>query len=230
MVAHLDNPQQRRIRSFVRRAGRETEAQRKAAVQLSGHYCLDAQQPFNADEVFARQAPLIIEIGFGNGAALAEIAASNPEHNYLGIEVHQPGVGQLMLQLHRQDITNVRIYADDAIDVLNHAIADHSLTAVHLFFPDPWHKKRHHKRRLVNPGFLQLLASKLKLGGYFHAATDWEDYAQQMITVLKQCPQFENTCEGFAERPESRPLTKFEQRGLRKGHGVWDLIFNKVVL
>ena len=225
MTARLDKTPQRRIRSFVRRTGRETTGQRQALTHLSSHYCLPTHNPFNATEVFARQAPLILEIGFGNGTALAEMAVSNPQQNYLGIEVHQAGVGQLMLQLQRLTINNVRIYAADAIDVLNDAIADHSLNGVHLFFPDPWHKKRHHKRRLVNSDFIQLLALKLKPDGYFHAATDCDDYAQQMMRALQQSPAFENTCAGFTERPESRPLTKFEQRGLHKGHRVWDLIF-----
>ena len=177
----------------------------------------------------AVHAPLIVEIGFGNGDSLAKMAAANPDNDYIGIEVHRPGVGHLMMLLDQQGLTNVRIYCHDAIDIIEHKIADNSLAGVHLFFPDPWPKKKHHKRRIVRPSFVELLARKLKPGGYFHAATDWQNYAEHMLEVLSAGAGISNTSHtgDYCERPEYRPLTKFEQRGIRLGHGVWDLIFRK---
>jgi len=179
--------------------------------------------------VFGRVAPIIVEIGFGNGDSLAKMAAANPDTDYIGIEVHRPGVGHLMMLLDLQGLTNVRIYCHDAIDILEHKLPDASLTGVHLFFPDPWPKKKHHKRRIVRPSFITLLLKKLKVGGYFHAATDWENYAENMLEVLSADAGLLNSSEtgDYCPRPEYRPLTKFEQRGLRLGHGVWDLIFTK---
>ncbi len=173
---------------------------------------------------------MIVEIGFGNGDSLAKMASANPDHDYIGIEVHKPGVGHLLILLHEQALTNVRVYCHDAIEILEQKLPDHSLAGLHLFFPDPWHKKKHHKRRIVRPSFVDLLNKKLQVGGYFHAATDWQHYAESMLEVLSASEGLKNTSlsQDYCERPDYRPLTKFEQRGLRLGHGVWDLIFRKV--
>ncbi|WP_235726556.1 tRNA (guanosine(46)-N7)-methyltransferase TrmB [Methylocaldum szegediense] len=178
-------------------------------------------------QIFGRSAPLLVEIGFGNGETLAQLASNQPQTNFIGIEVHRPGVAQLLSRLKERELTNVRIFCADAVEVLTTQIADGSLSGVNLFFPDPWPKKRHHKRRLVTPGFASLVARKLKSGGIFHAATDWEDYARHMLDVLEQCEKFENVAgkAKFSPRPEHRPLTKFERRGRELGHDVWDLMF-----
>ncbi len=219
-----------RIRSFIRRQGRATVGQQKMIDEAWDEYCLDPDKDYDFDQVFGRSAPLIVEIGFGNGSSLAAMAEANPELNYLGIEVHKPGVGHLMLLLQQKGLSNVKIYHHDAIEVLEDKIADCSLAGVHLFFPDPWHKRRHHKRRIVRPSFVDLLVKKLKHNGYFHAATDWEHYAHDMLETLSVCQALQNSSadNSFCPRPDYRPLTKFEQRGLRLGHGVWDLIFSKV--
>ncbi len=219
----------RKIRSFIRRQGRITQGQQAALEQHWEDYCLNPEQPFNPREVFNRDAPLTLEIGFGNGDCLAQMAAANPENNYIGIEVHKPGVGHLITLLEQQRLTNARIYCHDAIEILEHCIADNSLSGIHLFFADPWPKKKHHKRRIVQPEFVSLITKKLISGGYFHAATDWEHYAEWMLTILSTNDRLTNThpLNSYSERPEHRPLTKFEQRGLRLGHGVWDLIFRK---
>jgi tRNA (guanine-N7-)-methyltransferase len=224
-----DLPPMRQVRSFVRRQGRMTAAQQHALQRYASHYCLDSQQHYDYTQVFGRQAPLMVEIGFGNGETLAEMAAANPDYDYIGIEVHRPGVGQLLLRIEQQGLRNIRIYCHDALEVLEQRIADNSLTAVHLFFPDPWPKKKHHKRRIVQSGFVDLVARKLTPGGYFHAATDWEEYALAMQAVLNATPTLSNanTIGGFSPRPDHRPLTKFEKRGIRLGHGVWDLIYKK---
>ncbi|CAG1021763.1 tRNA (guanine-N(7)-)-methyltransferase [Patescibacteria group bacterium] len=220
----------RQIRSFVRRQGRITVAQQYALDNHWQHYGLEFSNDYDLNTVFGHDAPIIMEIGFGNGEALAHIAKAHPENNYIGIEVHRAGVGHLMMLLEQQNIQNVRIYCHDAVEVLEQKIPDGALTGVHLFFPDPWHKKKHHKRRIVSPKFLDLLNKKLKIGGYFHAATDWQAYAESMLAVLSENPAFENTSptSDYCSRPDYRPLTKFEQRGLRLGHGVWDLIFKLV--
>lgn len=179
------------------------------------------------DTVFDRQAPRVLEIGFGMGAATAAIARAHPDIDYLGVEVHTPGVGALLKQIGELRLNNVRIIQHDVVEVLEHMLADASLDGVHIFFPDPWPKKRHHKRRLIQAAFVATLVQKLKPGGYLHLATDWADYAQQMLEVLDAHPQLLNTCAGFAPRPDYRPLTKFEQRGVRLGHGVWDLVFKR---
>ncbi|MGR8930079.1 MAG: tRNA (guanosine(46)-N7)-methyltransferase TrmB [Gammaproteobacteria bacterium] len=219
-----------RIRSFIRRQGRATVGQKLALETHWEKYCLPPEQPFDAFHLFGRNAPLIIEIGFGNGASLADMAEANPGLNYLGIEVHRPGVGHLMMLLEQRGITNVRIYHHDAIEILEQKIPDHSVTGVHLFFPDPWHKRRHHKRRIVRPSFVELLHKKLTGGGYFHAATDWHNYATDMLNTLSAASRLKNASPtgDFCPRPDYRPLTKFENRGLKLGHGVWDLIFTKV--
>lgn len=219
-----------RIRSFIRRQGRATAGQKQALESHWDNYCLSPQQPLNLTEAFGREAPLIVEIGFGNGASLADMAETNPHLNYLGIEVHKPGVGALMMALEERSIDNVRIYHHDAIEILEQKIPDHSVSGLHLFFPDPWHKRRHHKRRIVRPSFVALLERKLTSGGYFHAATDWRDYAVDMLNTLSNSPLLNNASPSanYCPRPDYRPLTKFENRGLRLGHGVWDLIFSRL--
>lgn len=221
--------QPRKIRSFIRRQGRITAGQQAALDNHWDKYCLDPARKLVAGDVFGRDAPPCLEIGFGNGECLAALAADNPDKDYIGIEVHRPGVGHLMLQLEQLGLSNVRIYCHDAIEILNDALPDGGLSAVHLFFPDPWPKKKHHKRRIVNNDFLDLLAAKLAPDGYFHAATDWQHYAEAMLEVLSADSRFANTSRtgDFCERPAYRPLTKFERRGLRLGHCVWDLIFAK---
>jgi tRNA (guanine-N7-)-methyltransferase len=218
-----------RIRSFIRRQGRLTPGQQLALDNHWNTFCLDPKVDYDFTQVFGREAPLFVEIGFGNGDSLAKMASANPDKDYIGIEVHTPGVGHLLMLLNEQGISNVRIYCHDAIEILEQKIADNSLTGIHLFFPDPWHKKKHHKRRIVRPSFVELLIKKLKSGGYFHAATDWENYAQTMLEVLSESSSLSNISptNDYCQRPEYRPLTKFEQRGLRLGHGVWDLIFEK---
>jgi tRNA (guanine-N7-)-methyltransferase len=221
----------RRIRSFVRREGRLTKGQQRALDELFPRYGICLQQgELDFQTLFGRQGFRVLEIGFGNGASLAEMAASHPENDYLGIEVHRPGVGNLLLQIEKQGLNNIRVSNDDAVEVLEQQIPNASLDAVYLFFPDPWHKKKHHKRRIVQPAFVQRLRRKLKMGGIFHMATDWENYAEHMLKVMSSAAGFENLAgEGnYIARPAYRPLTKFEQRGHRLGHGVWDLIFKKI--
>jgi tRNA (guanine-N7-)-methyltransferase len=218
-----------KIRSFIRRQGRATAGQKLAIENHWQKYCLSPQQDADFSDIYQRSAPLIVEIGFGNGDSLANMAACNPEINYLGIEVHRPGVGHLLMLIEQLNLSNIRIYHHDAIEILEQKIPDQSLDGVHLFFPDPWQKRRHHKRRIVRPGFLALLNKKLVTGGYFHAATDWGEYAKYMLEIFTAEPSFINTSpnNGYCARPDYRPLTKFENRGLKMGHGVWDLIFRK---
>ena len=220
----------RPVRSFVLRQGRLTTGQQRALDTLWEHYGIAASDaPLDLDAVFGRHAPRTLEIGFGNGAALAAMAAAHPETDYLGIEVHRPGVGALLLTLEKQEVKNVRVICADAVAVLRNAIPDASLAAVHVYFPDPWPKLRHHKRRLIQQPFTELIARKLQAGGYLHMATDWEDYAQHMLHVLDDAPGFDNSSGAgqFSPRPEERPLTRFEQRGQRLGHKVWDLIYTR---
>jgi tRNA (guanine-N7-)-methyltransferase len=222
-------PAARKIRSFVRREGRITPAQRHALEVLWPKYGLDADRPLEAEQVFGRKAPLALEIGFGNGAALALMAAADPATDFIGIEVHRPGIGRLLLELETQGIGNVRLYREDAVQVMQHCLPPACLDRVLLFFPDPWHKKRHHKRRILQPGFIEIVASLLRPGGILHMATDWEDYAMQMLEVTQASASFRN-CAGtgnYAPRPDYRPVTRFEQRGLKLGHGVWDLLFER---
>jgi tRNA (guanine-N7-)-methyltransferase len=218
-----------RIKSFALRVGRMTIGQKQALDQWAKQYILDAKQRCDFAKVFGRTAPVIVEIGFGNGESLAQTAIANPNNNYVGIEVHTPGVGNLLAQIERLEISNIRVYHHDAIEVLENCIPEHSLTGIHLFFPDPWHKRKHHKRRIVRPSLMPLIAKKIAHNGYFHAATDWEHYAKQMLNVLVDAAHFnnQNTEQGYSPRADYRPLTKFEQRGLRLGHGVWDLIFTR---
>jgi tRNA (guanine-N7-)-methyltransferase len=222
------SPRNRPIRSFVLRAGRLGSGQQRALEELGPRFVLPYQaKPLDLDAAFERQAPVVLEIGFGMGGATASIAAAHPELNFLGVEVHAPGVGALLRLIGEQGLSNLRIVQHDAVEVLRHMLAPGSLQGVHIFFPDPWHKKRHHKRRLIQPGLVALLAERLAPGGRLHCATDWEDYAVQMLEVLSACPALRNTAEGYSPRPEMRPLTKFEARGLRLGHGVWDLVFER---
>jgi tRNA (guanine-N7-)-methyltransferase len=217
----------RPIRSFVLRQGRLTEGQQFALDNYWQLYGLEPNTPLNTEQVFNKAAPIVLEIGFGNGESLAAMAKENPQFNYIGIEVHKPGVGHLLGLIHNQQLTNVRVYCHDAIEVLQHCIANHSLNRLQLFFPDPWHKKKHHKRRIVNNNFLDLLHTKLTQDGVFHVATDWEHYAEWILALLSTNTHWHNQSEtnDYCPRPDYRPLTKFEQRGIRLGHGVWDLLF-----
>jgi tRNA (guanine-N7-)-methyltransferase len=217
-----DSPRRRGIRSFVVRAGRITAAQERALQELWPRYGIDAA-------AFARRAPLSIEIGFGNGEQLAALAAAHPERNYLGIEVHRPGVGRLMLLAEEQQFTNLRIAHQDAVEVLRQDIASSSVDEILILFPDPWHKKRHHKRRLIQPEFAVLLADRLKPGGLLRLATDWQEYAEEMRLVLDACAGLHNNAglQGFIARPAWRLTTRFERRGQRLGHGVWDLEYQR---
>ena len=225
-----DTETHRRIRSFVRREGRFTDAQRRALDTLLPQFGVpNGETEVDFERLFGRVAPTHLEIGFGNGDTLATMASAHPKNNYLGIEVHRPGVGALLRRVAAEGLTNVRVAAVDAADFLDRRVSDGSLGAVYLFFPDPWPKKRHHKRRLVQPEFAALVGRKLRAGGLWHLATDWEDYAQHMLAVLSEAPGFENAAVPgpFAPRPEFRPQTRFEQRGQRLGHEVWDLVFRR---
>lgn len=203
--------------------------QARALAELGPRFLIPYREsPLDLDAVFGRKAPKVLEIGFGMGEATARIAYDHPEIDYLGVEVHTPGVGALLKRIGELGLSNVRIIQHDAVEVVRHMLPEEGLDGAHIFFPDPWHKKRHHKRRLIQAEFVGLLARRLKPGAYVHLATDWEDYAQQMLRVLSAEPNLANTTGGFAERPAHRPLTKFEQRGLRLGHKVWDLIFRRI--
>ncbi|ELA2603338.1 TPA: tRNA (guanosine(46)-N7)-methyltransferase TrmB [Klebsiella aerogenes] len=221
----------RRIRSFVRRQGRLTKGQQHALDNIwpvMGVEFNDAPLDFTA--LFGREAPVTLEIGFGMGASLVAMAKAKPEQNFLGIEVHSPGVGACLASAEEEGVQNLRVMCHDAVEVLHTMIPDNSLNMVQLFFPDPWHKARHNKRRIVQPPFAELVKSKLKLGGVFHMATDWEAYAEHMLEVMSSLEGYRNRSESndYVPRPESRPVTKFEQRGHRLGHGVWDLMFERV--
>ena len=214
------------IKSFVRRAGRTTTGQAKAFEDFGPRFVLPYMPaPLDAAAAFGRSAPLVLEIGFGMGEATAHIAGVRPGDNFLCCEVHEPGVGALLKRIGEQQLTNIRILQHDAVEVIDHMLPERSLDGVHIFFPDPWHKKKHNKRRLIQPPLVAKLAARLKPGGYLHCATDWQPYAEQMLQVLGAEPLLENTAQGFAPQPAYRPLTKFENRGLRLGHGVWDVVF-----
>jgi tRNA (guanine-N7-)-methyltransferase len=218
----------RHIRSFVLRQGRVSNAQRRALDELLPRFGIEySPGPIDLEMTFGRSAPKVLEIGFGMGETTAEIAAAHPGTDYLGIEVHAPGVGGLLRLIEAGGLTNIRIIRHDAIDVVANMIPEASLAGIHVFFPDPWPKKRHHKRRLLQAPFVHLLATRLAPGGYLHVATDWEDYATQILSVLAAEPLLANSAEAFAPRPEHRPRTKFESRGLRLGHRVWDLVFRR---
>jgi tRNA (guanine-N7-)-methyltransferase len=217
---------QRRIRSFVVRAGRMGSGQVRALEALGPRYLVPYRpEPADWSATFGREAPRVLEIGFGMGDATAAIAQTLTGTDFIGVEVHPPGVGSLLKHIEARGLSNLRIIQHDAVDVLNHMVAPASLSGLHIFFPDPWHKKRHHKRRLIQSPFVSLLASRLAPGGTLHCATDWQPYAEQMLDVLNQEPLLRNTAEGYAPKPDYRPLTKFENRGIKLGHGVWDLVF-----
>jgi tRNA (guanine-N7-)-methyltransferase len=216
------------IRSFVNRRSHITQGQQEALDAFLTKWSL-AYRPslLNLTETFEREAPTILEIGFGMGETTEKIALARPEDNFLGVEVFNAGVGALLKRIEASNLNNIRIVQHDAVEVLRDMLAPQSLAGVHIYFPDPWPKTRHHKRRLIQPPLVELLASRLASGAYIHCATDWEHYAEQMLAVLSAETSLQNTCEGFAPRPEFRPLTKFENRGLRLGHDVWDVIFIK---
>jgi tRNA (guanine-N7-)-methyltransferase len=222
------DPARRPIRSYVLRAGRTTAAQARALAELGPRWLIAFEaRPLDAAALFGRSAPLVFEIGFGMGEASAAIAAAQPQCDFIACEVHAPGVGALLARIEALGLSNLRLVRHDAVEVLERMIAPATLAGVHLFFPDPWHKKRHHKRRLVQPGFARLVAERLAPGGYLHCATDWAPYAEQMLEVLSGEPRLANRFDGYAPRPAYRPPTKFERRGLALGHGVWDLVFEK---
>lgn len=224
-------PYQRTIRSFVIRAGRLTTGQERAFNTFGEQFLIPYKaEILDAAAAFNRTAPTILEIGFGMGEATAHIASVRPDDNFLCCEVHAPGVGALLKRVGEQDLKNVRIIQHDAVEVIDNMLADGSLDGIHIFFPDPWHKARHNKRRLIQSPFVAKLASKLKTDGYMHAATDWQNYAEQILEVMSAEPQLKNTtanADGYADKPDYRPLTKFENRGIKLGHGVWDVVFTK---
>ncbi|VTU26597.1 tRNA (guanosine(46)-N7)-methyltransferase TrmB [Variovorax sp. PBL-E5] len=224
------HPLHRRLKSFVKRGGRTTDGQARAYDEFGPRFLLPYQPaPLDIDAAFGRRASTVLEIGFGMGEATAHIAALMPERNFLCCEVHEPGVGALLKRIGEQQLQNIRICAHDAVDVIDHMLMPGTLAGIHVFFPDPWHKKRHNKRRLIQPPFVRKLAERLAPGGYLHCATDWQPYAEQMLEVLSQETLLRNTAaEGFAPKPAYRPLTKFENRGLKLGHGVWDVVFERL--
>jgi len=229
MAESEKKPFLRRIRSFVRREGRLTPGQQRALDELWPRFGIDHdEKQLDLDAIFGRSAPRILEIGFGNGASLLKMAQDNPDKDYIGIEVHRPGAGNLLHNIEREGVTNIRVMTDDAVDILKQQIPDASLDLVQLFFPDPWHKKKHHKRRIVQPDFIALIEKKLKPGGLLQLATDWEDYAQHMLDVMKANLAFNNTSQNneYSDRGD-RPVTKFEKRGIKLGNTVWDLVFKR---
>jgi len=222
----------RTIKSFVKREGRMTPGQKRALTSLWPRYGIDlsADTIIEFNTVFSTPGPIILEIGFGMGEAIAAMADHNRAENFVGIEVHRPGVGRLLACAEKLNLVNLAVICADAVDVINHHIEDNSLQRVQIFFPDPWHKKKHHKRRLIQAEFVSLLAKKIVPGGQLHIATDWQHYAEHIIEVLQASPDFENCAKNarYVERPSQRPLTRFEQRGQRLGHGVWDILFDKI--
>ena len=222
----------RTIRSFVLRTGRTTAGQAKAFETQGPQYLLPyTPELCSFEAIFKRAAPTVLEIGFGMGEATAQIAAGLPATNFLCCEVHTPGVGALLKRIEEQQLTNIRILQHDAVEVMDHMLALGSLDGVHIFFPDPWHKKKHNKRRLIQAPLIAKLAARLKPGGYLHCATDWQPYAEQILQVLSTEPSLQNTSpDGYAPKPDYRPLTKFENRGIKLGHGVWDIVFKRAPL
>ena len=221
----------RKVRSFVKREGRLTKGQAAALEKCWPTMGLEHQNGLlDFSQVFGNDNDVVLEIGFGMGKSLVEMAKNAPEQNFIGIEVHRPGVGACLMDADAEGVTNLRVFEHDAVEVLADCISDESLAKVQLFFPDPWHKKRHHKRRIVQPEFVENLRSKLKIGGVFHMATDWQNYAEHMLEVMQGNSHFSNqsSSNDYVPRPDFRPLTKFEQRGHRLGHGVWDLMFERV--
>jgi len=232
----LDGTYLRQIKSYVLRAGRMGPGQERAYAEFGPHFLLNyAPAPLDVVATFGRSAPIILEIGFGMGGATAHIAQVRPGDNFLCCEVHEPGVGALLKLCGEQNIANIRILRHDAVDVLHHMLPEQSLDGVHIFFPDPWHKTKHNKRRLIQAPLVAKLAARLKVGGYLHCATDWQPYAEQILEVLSAEPLLRNRAlathpqlSGYAPKPHYRPLTKFEHRGIQLGHGVWDLVFERV--
>jgi tRNA (guanine-N7-)-methyltransferase len=221
-------PEHRPIRSFVLRQGRLSTGQSRAVENIGPRLVIPySPTALNYENAFGRVAPTIVEIGFGMGHTTADIAESLPDKNFIGIEVHTPGVGSLLKMSDERGLTNVRIVQHDAVEVLQHMVADASLAGIHIFFPDPWPKKRHHKRRLIQADFVRLLTEKLQSGAYIHLATDWNEYADQMLEVVSASPALTNTAAGFAPRPDYRTESNFERKGLAKGHGVWDVVFRR---
>ena len=222
-------PFRRTIKSYVLRAGRTTIAQAKAYETVGPKFLLTyTAQPMNFADTFGRNAPTVLEIGFGMGEATAHIAGVLPDTNFLCCEVHEPGVGALLKRVADNQIENIRILRHDAVEVIDNMLPLGCLSGIHIFFPDPWHKTRHHKRRLIQPELVGKLADRLAPGGYLHCATDWQPYAEQMMEVINAEPKLHNSAtsaDGYAVKPDYRPLTKFENRGLKLGHGVWDLVF-----
>jgi len=218
----------RPIRSFVKREGKLTTGQQNAIDQLWSTHGVDlADELLDLDALFGRKAPLVLEIGFGNGLSLADMAEAHTDTNFFGVEVHKPGVGSLLVQAKKRALNNLRVSIDDAVQVLEQQIPDDSLHRVQIFFPDPWHKKRHHKRRLIQPKFVETLVRKIEAKGQIHVATDWENYAEHILETLSANQALSNTADGYALKPSYRPDTKYEARGIRLGHGVWDIIFEK---
>lgn len=228
--ASSEDLKQRRIRSFVLRQGRLTKGQERALETGLPVFGIPySDQSIDLNEQFKRtESKKILEIGFGMGETTARIAQTLPDYDFLAVEVHTPGVGSLLKLIQEQNINNIRIIQHDVVEVLQHMLADASLDGVHIFFPDPWHKKRHHKRRLIQGEFVKLLCCKLKPGGYLHVATDWQEYAEWVLEVLRAEPLLKNTARDYAEKPSYRPLTKFENRGIKLGHGVWDMVFERI--
>ncbi len=227
--ADADSLKNRRIRSFVHRRSHMTPGQKQAVEQHMDTWAIPYQdRPLDLAATFGRQAPTILEIGFGMGETTQKIAQTRSQDNFLGVEVFNAGVGALLKRIEESGVTNIRIIQHDAVEVVQHMLEPDSLEGVHIYFPDPWPKKRHHKRRLVQPAFIRLLCSRIRPGGYIHCATDWEDYAVQMLEVLGAEPLLRNTAADYAPKPDYRPQTKFETRGLRLGHGIRDLVFTRV--
>ena len=220
----------RTVRSFVLRQGRLTRGQEQAIENVWPVYGIErGTTPLDMTKLFKREAFVTLEIGFGDGVSLAEMAKASPDKNFIGIEVHRPGVGRLLHLINENGLSNVRVMDDDAVEIIKNRIPEESLDTVQLFFPDPWHKKRHNKRRIVQPEFVTLIASRLKAGGVFHLATDWEAYAEHMAEVMEASTEFvSSNDEPYSPKPDSRPTTKFERRGLKLGHGVWDLLYKKL--
>ncbi|MBD3586437.1 tRNA (guanosine(46)-N7)-methyltransferase TrmB [Salinimonas sp. HHU 13199] len=220
-----------KVKSFVKREGRTTKAQARALEEFWPTMGIEyTGEPVDLKEIFGRDAPVVLEIGFGMGKSLVEMAANAPDMNFIGIEVHRPGVGACLSEAGELGLTNLRVMEHDAVEVFNNMLPDNSLSRIQLYFPDPWHKKRHHKRRIVQAEFAQTVRSKLAIGGHFHMATDWENYAEHMAEVMNNAAGYKNTADegDYVPRPDYRPITKFETRGQNLGHGVWDLIYERI--